>query len=422
MKKTALALLLPLLVILPSCGGIPGLPDGDGDGIPDIIDPCPDNPDPACMPDPGGSGPYNCENPPALAGLVLVKNPIPDRYIVVLKPASAAVLQSPSSSFKGLTSVQTLGLVGGFSAKMDVRNLLATLADPRVKYVQQEGRVETFDVKSWGLDRIDQRTLPLDGVFDPGTGGEGVHVYINDTGVAPHPEFGDRLSEDCFSTIIFAGCSDDPQGTGHGKHVAGTAAGSSFGVCRDCTIHSVRFLDKNGSGSDTDAIRSLEWIAAHDPGPAALGKVVNASWGGGASPVLDDAVCKVIASGATFVAAAGNSNADAAGSSPARVVQAITIGASDDKDREASFSNHGEVVDLYAPGVGIRSIGGSKNGTSMSAPHATGIAALTLARAPNSTPAEVAEKIITRSTKDVLSGLGPGSPNRLAYAREEATP
>jgi subtilisin family serine protease len=374
---------------------------------------------------------YDCDNPPQLQGLVKVEDPT-GRYIVVLKPEvleerrgilaaagadPAQALQFAAAGFGTASNIQTLDLVGGFSA--DLSSVESVVADPRVQYVQEEGTVRTQDVKSWGLDRIDQRVRPLDGFFEPGALGAGVHLYIQDTGVIPNPEFADRLSSDCFSTILFGGCADDPQGTGHGTHVAGTAAGSSFGVCRGCTIHSVRFLNKSGSGTDTDAIRSLGWIAEHDPGPGAVGKVVNASWGGSASPAIDDAVCKVIAAGATFVAAAGNSDEDAKGHSPARVVQALTTCASTRGDEEAYFSNYGDVVDLCAPGTGIDSIGGRKDGTSMASPHVAGVAALTLARNPVLTPAGVAEEVFRLSTKDVLSGLTGETPNRLVYARGE---
>jgi hypothetical protein len=409
------------------------LPDKDGDGVPDAIDQCPDVAGPieniGCPVVP--AAPYDCANPPALAGFVPVKHPIAGRFIVVLKPQKTVLssmgIAQMAQSFKGLTNVQSFA--SGFSTTiLDAKNTKALLKDSRVQYVQQEGMksvpkpVEKSRIQaalSWGLDRIDQRDRPLDGKFEPGSTGKGIAVYINDTGVTKIPDFGERLSTDCFSTIVFRGCDD---GHGHGTHVAGTSAGAKWGVAKEATIYSSRFLDENGSGTDTDAIRSLDWIAAHDPGAGVRG-VVNASWGGDAAPAVDAAVCRVIASGKVFVAAAGNESSDSLTSSPANVLQAITVGAMDSGDAMASFSNYGPHVDLFAPGVAIESdtpTGGTVvwDGTSMATPHVVGAAAIYLKSHATATPAEVADGIVAAASTGKLSGLPGDTPNLLLYTRE----
>jgi aqualysin 1 len=385
---------------------------------------CPGGPIP--IPTPPPTEAYDCTNPPALQGLVASAHPIEDRYIVVFKRPGGAKLvagdvQSIVRGFAGLEDVQTFSrTVSGFSAKITSDQALSkVLADSRVAYVQQEGR-KSIRV-TWGLDRIDQRDRPLSNSYDPGADGSGVNAAIIDTGVTAVADFEGRLSSDCFTAIVFGGCND---GHGHGTHVAGTIGGKTWGVAKKASLFAVRVLDANGSGTDTDVIRGIEWVTAKkETSPESLW-VANMSLGGDPAPALDQAVCDSIAAGVVHAVAAGNESSDSRTSSPARVVQALTAGAMDRGDAGASFTNFGPFVDLFAPGVDVESSrpdGGSAtmSGTSMASPHIAGGAVLHLQRHPASTPQQVAAGLVAAASKDKLSSIGTGSPNLLLYVRQD---
>jgi subtilisin family serine protease len=304
------------------------------------------------------------------------------------------------------------------------RSIIAIDEDAEVTVVGTAAGVLTItgtqDQPVWGLDRIDQSSLPLDARFTyDDSAGVGVRAYVVDTGIrADHSEFTGRVLPG-FTSI------NDGRGTadcnGHGTHVSGTISGTRYGVAKLSAVVPVRVLDCNGSGTWSGVIAGLDWIAAvHPTGQPA---VANLSLGGGANSSVDTAVRSLITKGVSVVVAAGNSNADACLSSPARVLEAVTVAASDSADFRASFSNHGNCVDIFAPGVGIVSATASSptstasySGTSMASPHTAGAVALILARQPTATPTLISSMLINDSTAGVISNA-LSTPNRLLKVR-----
>ena len=278
---------------------------------------------------------------------------------------------------------------------------------------------ETQQPAPWGLDRIDQRTLPLSGSYTTANPGSGVSAYVIDSGVlASHTEFGGRVAAGWTAVADGLGTGDC---NGHGTHVAGTIAGKTYGVAKSATIIPVRVLDCNGSGFNSDVVAGLDWVATHHQ--SGTPAVANMSLGSTASAMVDAAVQGLLNDGVTAVVAAGNSAADACNSSPARVPDALKVAAAESADRQASFSNFGTCVDLYAPGVGIASAGiasttaaASMSGTSMATPHVAGAAAAVLSRSPGLAPAAVASQLVSASTPGAVTASGAGTPNRLLYS------
>ena len=271
---------------------------------------------------------------------------------------------------------------------------------------------------TWGLDRINQRALPLDGAYSAPTAASGTRSYIIDTGVlGGHADFGSRVVSGFDSISGGNGWGDC---NGHGTHVAGTVGGTTYGVAKQTTIVPVRVLDCGGSGTISGVIAGLDWVAGqHVAGTLA---VANMSLGGGASTSLDAAVNNLISRGVTVVVAAGNSGADACNYSPARVANAITVGATTSTDSRASYSNFGSCVDVFAPGSSITSAWYTSttatavlSGTSMASPHVAGVAAVTLAIKGAQSPSQVASAITAAATADVVTSPGTGSPNLLAF-------
>ncbi|MDH3744622.1 MAG: S8 family peptidase, partial [Acidobacteriota bacterium] len=246
-----------------------------------------------------------------------------------------------------------------------------------------------------------------------------IHAYVIDTGVdRDHPEFENRMGE-AYNAV--GDTRDDDHG--HGTHVAGTVGGKTYGVAREVVIHAVRVL-RDGSGTDANVIEGIDWATKHalDNGWSA---VSNMSLGGDTSRSLDTAVCRSIAAGMVHVVAAGNDDGNACGHSPAHVRQAITVGATNRRDRRAPFSNFGSCVDLFAPGVDIESAwrGGGTNtisGTSMASPHGAGVAVLVRERSPDADPNAVADEILTSATPDKIIDVGSSSPNELLYSEVSA--
>ncbi|BAJ25970.1 MULTISPECIES: S8 family serine peptidase [Kitasatospora] len=346
-------------------------------------------------------------------------------YLVVLAPqqgaAVAAVGASLAARYGGVLGRSFESALRGFSVRLPERQARRLAADPAVALVAQNRRVSVDGSQagppSWGLDRVDQRRPPLTDRFDyPAGGGQGVTVYVVDTGVRiSHEDFGGRASYG-FDAVDGDAVADD--GNGHGTHVAATAVGATYGVAKRASLVAVRVLDDDGSGTIEQVVAGVDWVTAHAVKPA----VVNMSLGGDPDEVLDAAVRNSIASGLTYTVAAGNQGVDASQHSPARVPTAITVGATDVEDDVTWYSNYGPLVDLHAPGEEITSAGIAydddydvMSGTSMASPHVAGAAALYLADHRTATPAQVSTALTSASTTGSIGALEPGTADRLLY-------
>lgn len=342
-------------------------------------------------------------------------------YIVIFAPGASAAARANAVSAAGSKVVREFStLFKGALINGPASKIAALAKNPNVKYLELDAVVMTSAIDTtpgWGLDRIDQRTLPLSSSFnDNDKNAAGVSAYVVDTGInTTHSDFGGRVAAG-YSAI--AGGVEDCNG--HGTHVAGIIAGSEYGVAKAATIVPVRVLDCTGSGSYSSVIAGLDWIAAN--APSGVPAVVNMSLGGGASSTVDTAVKNLIARGLSVVVAAGNSAADACTSSPSRVAEAITVGATNNLDQKASYSNFGSCLDIFAPGSGITSawIGSTTaistiSGTSMASPLVAGIVARFIASNPTLSPSQIASSLKAGATQNVLTQIGTGSLNLLAY-------
>ncbi|MES2670446.1 MAG: S8 family peptidase [Pseudomonadota bacterium] len=368
-----------------------------------------------------------------------VERPVDGQYIVVLKDGAASLAGELGSVSRVSNVARDMAgkhrakvvrtfdrALRGFVVKADDAALTRLLADPKVAYVEEDGYVSINATQSgatWGIDRVDQRNLPLSGTYTYDTTAAGVHAYIVDTGVlGTHSQFSGRMGNGYTAISDGRGTTDC---NGHGTHVAGTVGGTTHGVAKGVTIHPVRVLGCTGSGTNSGVIAGMDWVANNHVKPA----VANMSLGGGASQATDDAVARMTAAGVTVVVAAGNSNDNACNYSPARAASAITVGSTTNTDARSSFSSFGTCLDIFAPGSSITSAWYTSttatntiSGTSMASPHVAGVAALYLANNPSATPAQVTTAIINNSTPNKVTSPGTGSPNRLLYSLFGGTP
>jgi subtilisin family serine protease len=338
------------------------------------------------------------------------------RFIVVLKDSvgkAAPVAADHAARFDAEVHYVYEHALKGYAATVAEGALGALAADRRVESIERDGAVNAFTTQTnatWGIDRIDQRALPLSTTFTYANTGANVKAYIIDTGIRfGHSDFGGRAVSGY--DAVDGGPADDCDG--HGTHVAGTVGGTTYGVAKSVTLVAVRVLNCDGSGTISGVIAGVDWVtAAHAAGEPA---VANMSLGGGASSSLDTAVKASIADGVSYAIAAGNGNAggvaqDACRYSPARVAEAMTISATDKTDRKTSWANYGNCVDWFAPGASITSAWHTSDsatntisGTSMATPHTAGVAALYLQGNPGAAPATVRNALFTLATKGIVS-------------------
>jgi subtilisin family serine protease len=361
-------------------------------------------------------------------------NRIPDHYIVKLKSdasrdslgtADYVVQQADRLQMNyGITILQQYTHVfPGFAIKAKDDQLEALLQDPDVERVEVNKVIRinaTQASATWGIDRVDSRT-GLDRIYNYSSTGQGVHAYIIDTGLrTTHNEFKGRVGKG-FSSINDGRGENDCHG--HGTHVAGSVGGTSYGVAKDVTVHGVRVLGCDGSGSDAGVIAGIDWVAKNAIKPA----VANMSLGGDKSESLDEAVQKAVKSGVVFVVAAGNENQNACNVSPANVPEAITVGATTRTDARASYSNFGRCLDIFAPGSSITSAWRTSDsatstisGTSMASPHVAGVVALYLEENPDATPAAIDTLLKKNATANIVKSPGTASPNLFLYSNPAA--
>ncbi|BCL14922.1 hypothetical protein GCM10017556_26610 [Micromonospora sagamiensis] len=356
---------------------------------------------------------------------------VADSYIVVFKDTTVARTKVSDNAKRlvdkhgGQVARTYSAALRGFEVRVDAKTAARIAADPAVAYVEQNHTVSIAATQSptpsWGLDRSDQRALPLDNSYTyPGTASN-VTAYIVDTGIrTTHSDFGGRA--------VWGTNTADTNNTdcnGHGTHVAGTVGGTAYGIAKGVKLVAVKVLNCQGSGTNAGVIGGVDWVTANAQKPA----VANMSLGGGANATLDTAVRNSIASGVTYGLAAGNSNNDACTGSPGRTPEGITVGATTNTDARSSFSSFGSCLDIFAPGSSIVSAWNTSDtatnnisGTSMATPHVVGAAALVAGANPTWTPQQVRDKLVNDATSGVVTNPGAGSPNKLLYVANSDTP
>ncbi|MHB1074308.1 MAG: S8 family peptidase [Gemmatimonadaceae bacterium] len=343
---------------------------------------------------------------------------IPGSYVVVFNdrvlPAQVPARAAAKVAHGRVTHTYS-HVIRGFAATLSDAEVATLRADPDVAYVEPDQVYRASATQSgatWGIDRIDQRSLPLSGTYSYTTTASTVRAYIIDTGIyTSHPQFGSRAMN---VYDAFGGNGQDCNG--HGTHVAGTVGSATYGVAKAVMLRGVRVLDCAGSGSTSGIISALDWVRVNHIKPA----VANMSLGGGYSSALNTAVNNLAAGGVFVAVAAGNENQDACNVSPASAAYTTTVAASTSTDARASYSNYGGCVDLYAPGSSITStwLNGGTNtisGTSMATPHVTGVAAMYKATYGDASYSTIRSWLTSNATTSVIAGNVSGTPNRLLY-------
>lgn len=335
---------------------------------------------------------------------------------------------------KGVKISQVYGnAVQGFAAKLSAQNLKKVRLDARVMYIEQDkwvhlpkmtyhdslDDVQTQAVGSWGLDRVDQRSLPLSGSYSPPNNASNVNAYILDTGILEsHQEFGGRAK------LLVNTTGDNIGGdcNGHGTHMGGTIGGRQYGLAKNVKLNGIKVMMCHGSGKNSMVVGGIDWLTANAQLPA----VANMSIVSTAAPLTEEAVLKAMERGIIMVTAAGNDGGDSCLKSPGRVTEMINVMASGKQDERPNFSEKGRCADLFAPGDFIKSAWQNSNsatrtasGTSCAAPHVTGAAALLISKNPDWVQSQVDWKLKQLATKNKVSNPGAGSPNNLLYVIDD---
>jgi subtilisin family serine protease len=375
--------------------------------------------DPSRGPTAPGAAPVAAKGAPGeVAGVA--GQPIAGQYIVVFRDDVADVdgkVKEKAARAKAKVKHAYKAALKGFAGELSDEAAAELRADPDVAYVEQD-QVVTIDATqsnaTWGIDRIDQRALPLSRTYTYASTGSGVRAYIIDTGIlTAHNEFGGRASN------VYDGFGGNGQDcNGHGTHVAGTVGGAAYGVAKAALLRGVRVFQCSGGSSNSTIIAGIDWVTRNHVKPA----VANLSLGGGFSQATNDAVTRLVNAGVFVAVAAGNSNANACNTSPASAPAVTTVAASTSADAKASYSNYGSCVDLYAPGSAITSAWYTStsatntiSGTSMASPHVAGVGALYKAARGEASQATIDSWLKTNATANVITGNVTGTPNRLLF-------